>query len=300
MWDANRMKLVCVNDTTKNTPQSKAVKKIIYGVSWHPHSTKLAAVTVNGNCLIYDALKGKLLSHCTPREDTPSFRVDWNKLEPKSLVMSSKAELVYYLEVEDPNVCKDLKIVKAYKHPSAVFGVQWDPFNRNHFISGCNDWNVRLFDVTSNSENPIKTFQGHSDRVYNVLYSPELEGICVSGSDDLSIRVWDVSSDQYSAINVLGEQSSTDGHTNNVRALAFVPEISWCLLSGAWDSTIKMWDIRSGRCMTTIKDHNSDVYAICFNPSRPFTFASCSRDTTIRLFSIDGMISSLKMQLLHG
>jgi WD40 repeat protein len=52
--------------------------------------------------------------------------------------------------------------------------------------------------------------------------------------------------------------------------------------------------------MSTIKDHNSDVYAITFNPRRPFTFASCSRDTTIRLFSIDTMIDSLKMQLLQN
>jgi WD40 repeat protein len=82
--------------------------------------------------------------------------------------------------------------------------------------------------------------------------------------------------------------------------MAFVPEISWCLLTGSWDSTIRMWDIRSGKQMTTIKDHNSDVYAITFNPARPFTFASCSRDTTIRLFSIDGMISKLKMQLFFN
>jgi WD40 repeat protein len=51
--------------------------------------------------------------------------------------------------------------------------------------------------------------------------------------------------------------------------------------------------------MYTITDHNSDVYGITLHPARPFLFASCSRDTTIRLFSIDGLVSSLKMQLLH-
>lgn len=50
--------------------------------------------------------------------------------------------------------------------------------------------------------------------------------------------------------------------------------------------------------MYTITDHNADVYGISFHPSRPFLFASCSRDTTIRLFSLDGLISVLKMQLL--
>ena len=51
--------------------------------------------------------------------------------------------------------------------------------------------------------------------------------------------------------------------------------------------------------MYSITDHNSDVYGITFHPARPFLFASCSRDTTIRLFNIDGLVSSLKMQLLY-
>jgi len=62
---------------------------------------------------------------------------------------------------------------------------------------------------------------------------------------------------------------------------------------------MKLWDIRSGQCMFTLTDHSSDVYAITFQPKRPFVFSSCSRDTSIRLFSIDGMVASLKMQLLH-
>jgi WD40 repeat protein len=80
--------------------------------------------------------------------------------------------------------------------------------------------------------------------------------------------------------------------------MAFLPEISWCLVTGSWDSYIKLWDIRSGNCMYTIQDHNADVYGLSFHKDRPFLFASCSRDTTIRLFVIDGLISALKMQLL--
>ena len=52
--------------------------------------------------------------------------------------------------------------------------------------------------------------------------------------------------------------------------------------------------------MYTILDHNSDVYAISCHPLRPFVFASCSRDTTLRMFSFDGLMSSLKMQVLSS
>jgi WD40 repeat protein len=72
-----------------------------------------------------------------------------------------------------------------------------------------------------------------------------------------------------------------------VRAITFNPELPWCLVSGAWDATIKLWDIRSGSCIYTIADHNADVYGISFHPERPFVFVSSSRDTSIRFWSID-------------
>ena len=57
------MKLMSVSDSNRNSPQAKATKKIIYSISWHPTETKIACTTINGNCMVYDALKSKLLSH---------------------------------------------------------------------------------------------------------------------------------------------------------------------------------------------------------------------------------------------
>jgi WD repeat-containing protein 17 len=157
---------------------------------------------------------------------------------------------------------------------------------------------MRLFDMTNLNPMPLKVFTGHHNRVYNVLFNPNMPNICVSGSDDRTIRVWDIQKQGCTPIKVLGGDDVKGSHTSNVRALAFLPEISWCLISGSWDSTIKLWDIRSGHCMFTMVDHNSDVYGISLHPERPFLYASCSRDTTIRLFSIDGLVSALKIQLL--
>lgn len=66
VWDSNNMTLVNANDTTRSGPQAKSDKKIIYSLAWHPTETKIALTTVNGNLMIYDALKSKLLSHITP------------------------------------------------------------------------------------------------------------------------------------------------------------------------------------------------------------------------------------------
>ena len=50
--------------------------------------------------------------------------------------------------------------------------------------------------------------------------------------------------------------------------------------------------------MWTLTDHASDVYGITLHPKRPFVFSSCSRDTSIRTFIVDGFIQSLKINFL--
>ena len=69
VWDSTSMKLLQVNDTNFNSVQAKSAKKIIYSISWHPTQTKIALTTVNGNLIVYDGLKNKQLSHCTPVPD---------------------------------------------------------------------------------------------------------------------------------------------------------------------------------------------------------------------------------------
>ena len=69
------MKLRQVNDTNFNSAQAKQEKKIIYSISWHPNETKIAISTVNGNLIVYEALRNKQLSFITPRPGKSSFSV---------------------------------------------------------------------------------------------------------------------------------------------------------------------------------------------------------------------------------
>ena len=50
------------------------------------------------------------------------------------------------------------------------------------------------------------------------------------------------------------------GHLAPVRGLVWSTELSYLLVSGSWDSTIRVWDTRDGTCVDAALDHGSDVY----------------------------------------
>lgn len=62
------------------------------------------------------------------------------------------------------------------------------------------------------------------------------------------------------------------------------------LISGGWDTTVRVWDIRSQKCLVENKEHHGDIYGIAIHPQRPFSFVTCSRDSTIRLWSMDSLL----------
>ena len=105
VWDVGTNKLVSINDTTKQTQQSKYEKKIIYSCSWHPMLTKIALCTINGFLMIYDALKGKMLSSIAPKEGHASYKVDWNKIDPKHILMTSSSNSIFVIGVMDQPKC---------------------------------------------------------------------------------------------------------------------------------------------------------------------------------------------------
>lgn len=192
VWDVSLNKLVSINDTTKQPPQSKFEKKIIYSCSWHPKLTKIAMCTVNGYLLVYDALKGKLLSSLAPKEGHPSYKVDWNKIEPKNILMTSVANAIFVIGVMDQPKCSQLTVQRWYTSPAPVFGCAWSPRDSTIFMTGNKDGRVRIYDYSNIADGPIRTFEGHTKRVYNVIFNANLPNLIASGSDDRTIRIWDL------------------------------------------------------------------------------------------------------------
>jgi hypothetical protein len=251
-------------------------KNVIYCIAWHPKKHIIAGGFGNGSVWFWDIQK-RLVLHKVNLQTVSCFKLCWNKIDPSFLAVSSKDSSLFIIK-------DDGKIVRTYKHPRTVFGVDWSPHDKNLVATGCHDFIIRIFDISSTVDSPQSRLKGHTAEVFNVLFHPIYPNIIISGSNDKTIRIWNIETNDCQIL---------EGHTNFVRALSWNPEIPHIAISGSWDGTIRVWDIRNNRCLHVAKDHHADVYGISVHEQRPFIYGSTSRDTTIRFWTLEPLLKNL-------
>ncbi|GAX43040.1 WD-40 repeat protein [Tolypothrix sp. NIES-4075] len=81
------------------------------------------------------------------------------------------------------------------------------------------------------------------------------------------------------------EQNRLEGHNNSVNSVSFSPD-GKTLASASDDSTIKLWNVDTGKEITTLHGHTQPIRSITFSPDGK-TLASASVDSTIKLWNLD-------------
>ncbi|KAL7278257.1 hypothetical protein ACG7TL_008233 [Trametes sanguinea] len=141
---------------------------------------------------------------------------------------------------------------------------------------------VTLWDVATGAR--LGRWKRHTDRIPSVAWSSD-GTLAASGSTNGKIVLWSVDPPE--------ESSTLSGHHGQVNSVVF--SCDGALISGSYDKTCKIWDMRTKSLLRTLK-HDSEVRCVAVSPDSQIV--ACGQwDGEIMLWSkADGA----KLQLLPG
>ncbi|KAJ3099284.1 hypothetical protein HDU97_003302 [Phlyctochytrium planicorne] len=134
---------------------------------------------------------------------------------------------------------------------------------------------ARRLDLLSGKTKSL--YRGHTGPVTCLAYSASADGreFLFTGSWDKSIRQWDVKTKESLLV--------FNGHSDFIKSVAIHNNV---LLSGSSDSTLKAWEIASGKPLTTCKGiHKRAIEALAVDLDGQCLYTGSS-DTTIRKWAV--------------
>jgi WD40 repeat protein len=225
----------------------------VKSVAFSPDGKRLATVGNEGVLKLWDVRTGRKLKSLV-HSDSPDVDVS-----VYSAVFSRDGKKVYAgngdgtISEWDTATGEEVRVWKA--HRDTVIALAFSPDYRLLASDGYNEANVKLWDAATGRELRTlggKTAEGLLEQSHAVAFSPngKLIASSVTGFDEkqrqfvyVRTYVWDVKT---------GAKLFTfEGQKFDVGGLAFTPD-SRFLISGSADTTIKFYDLQSGREARTL------------------------------------------------
>ena len=251
----------------------------------------------SGEIRIWDVASEELIKSFEIHADT----IESIALSPrnKTLLTASMDELSAVIDVqhlEDTENSIDEQAKWLTQHVGRVLCTLYHP-RGTYFVTGSEDktikvWNPETFNVLVN-------FDANDDAVYSLAYSVD-ENVIVSGSADNAVRTWRVTSTEAGEEIPVGQGLSEmtgalvreyNGHQGAVYSVdaAFGSlrqnNQAAVIASGSADTSVIIWNIRSGNRYTTFDESTDAVYAVKFSPNGE-SVAAGGRDGKVRLWNL--------------
>ena len=149
------------------------------------------------------------------------------------------------------------------------------------------DLAVRLWNLKTGQ--PLRTLRGHTDQVMSVCLSPDGRyTLSAGGYTDRTIRLWDTATGE--CLRVFGDEPDSPRGVDSVpkvqsKRVRFSPDGRFAI-SGGTDTSVRIWELATGRCLRVLDGHNGAVKAVLISADARFAL-SASMDGTVRRWELD-------------
>ncbi|KAJ3021352.1 WD repeat-containing protein 12 [Thoreauomyces humboldtii] len=195
-------------------------------VAVHAAGSHIASASSDGSVLMWSA--------------DPTDVEESEKPEPRKRRKTDKGDVAGLVGIPLKRAIKRLA-----GHVGAVSAVSYDQTTDAHapLYTGGWDHSVRVWDV----ENGSTTSTMNCEKVVLDMDHSAVSGLLVTGHSDNAVRLWDPR-----ATDNLVTKLSLTSHTSWVSSVRWSPTSAYAFASGSYDSSVKVWDIRSTAPLYTL------------------------------------------------
>eukprot|EP00271_Cylindrocystis_brebissonii_P000883 TRINITY_DN11054_c0_g1_i1.p1 TRINITY_DN11054_c0_g1~~TRINITY_DN11054_c0_g1_i1.p1 ORF type:complete len:458 (-),score=116.75 TRINITY_DN11054_c0_g1_i1:310-1683(-) len=180
-------------------------------------------------------------------------------------------------------------------HQNEGYGLAWSPFKAGTLLSGSDDCQVCLWDISQSVQTPPAGKKGQGSTfvdamqifdavsvVEDVAWHQRHSNLFGSVGDDRILRLWDTRS------NTPGKPSQqAEAHTREMNCLAFHPVNEFLLATGSADKTIHLRDMRKLQDpLHILANHKEEVFQVGWNPKNESILASCGADRRVNVWDL--------------
>ena len=281
--DGKRM-LSCSHDRSVRLwdVENERLLTILYGhTSWVTAVNFLQqekfAVSAGGDktIRIWDLESGKCLN--TVKGHTSTLHALVVSADQRTLISGDGSGTIKIWMVADTGNPKLLKTLN--KHDSLVTSLRLTDDDRI-LISGSQNGTVIFWDIREPSNcSELFTMDEQLSGGGALAISPGNRFLASSGKGK-EIKIWDISKIEHPEYI-----STLNSHTSKVHAITFKNEQK--LISCGDDKTLKIWNVKIGQCIESLKGYSSWINAIQFDPFHPAIIATANDDGTLKLWDIE-------------
>lgn len=219
------------------------------------------------------------------------------QFDDDKIITGSDDTLIHIYDTKTGKLRKKLE-----GHEGGVWALQYEG---NILVSGSTDRSVRVWDIERGLCQQV--FYGHTSTVRclqilmptetgrdsqgKAIMQPE-KPLIITGSRDSQLRVWrlpEVGSRRYIQTGPPAQESDCPyfirallGHAHSVRAISAHGDL---LVSGSYDSTVRVWRISTGDCLHVLHGHSQKVYSVVLDHERNRCISG-SMDSLVKIWDL--------------